>query len=141
MMAPPALIICEAVHVHDGDGPLWCKGGRKIRVAGIQAPDWEDAPPCRQHRPGYVCDDVKAAARQRIVAKLVLGKTLTCRKVDKNRARVVAVCTLPDRSDLACSIVTLGAAEWWPMYVRRYGLEMCDNDSNVEGRGVGGLPT
>lgn len=38
---------------------------------------------------------------------------------------IVARCTLPDRSDLACSIVTLGAAEWWPMYVRRYGLRPC----------------
>lgn len=122
--APPAFA-CIVVSVHDGDGPIACANGVKVRVAGIQAPDWEDAPPCRQHRPGYVCDDVKAAASQRIVAKLVLGKTLTCHPVGTSFARIVARCTLPDRSDLACSIVTLGAAEWWPEYVRRYHLRRC----------------
>ena len=57
--------ICQVVKVHDGDGPLWCRNGKKVRVAGIQAPDYESAQPCRTGRTNYVCDDRAAAASQR----------------------------------------------------------------------------
>ncbi|MBB4153261.1 hypothetical protein GGQ80_001149 [Sphingomonas jinjuensis] len=59
---PP--FVCEVVHVHDGDGPLWCRSWQRIRIAGIQAPDFTSAEPCRQHRRGYTCDD-RAAKRSR----------------------------------------------------------------------------
>jgi len=36
-----------------------------VRVAGIQAPDYESAQPCRTGRANYVCDDRAAAASQR----------------------------------------------------------------------------
>ena len=39
---------CEVVRVHDGDGPLWCRSGEKVRVAGIQAPDFANTEPCRR---------------------------------------------------------------------------------------------
>lgn len=38
-----ASFICDVTRVHDGDGPLWCSNGVKIRIAGIQAPDFEGA--------------------------------------------------------------------------------------------------
>lgn len=34
---------CHVIRVHDGDGPLWCRTGERIRIAGIQAPDFENA--------------------------------------------------------------------------------------------------
>lgn len=122
--APPAFE-CIVVSVYDGDGPIHCANGVKIRVAGIQAPDFERAEPCRRRKAGYVCSNLEAALAQQRVSRLVMGKTLACHQVGTSYARIVARCTLPDRSDLACSIVTLGAAEWWPGYVRRYHLRRC----------------
>jgi endonuclease YncB( thermonuclease family) len=37
--------LCLVTYVYDGDGPLWCQNGLKVRVAGIQAPDFENAEP------------------------------------------------------------------------------------------------
>jgi hypothetical protein len=36
---PQPQLVCHVIRVHDGDGPLWCRSGVKIRVAGVQAPD------------------------------------------------------------------------------------------------------
>lgn len=77
MMLAAALptFTCDVVRVHDGDGPLWCRSGEKVRVAGIQAPDFESAEPCRRpdaRRASYTCDDRAAARSQRIVNSLVL---------------------------------------------------------------------
>jgi hypothetical protein len=58
----PAAIACDVIRVHDGDGPLWCRSGEKIRVAGVQAPDFTSAEPCRNHRAGYVCDNALPSA-------------------------------------------------------------------------------
>lgn len=41
--ALPPPLVCQVVRVHDGDGPLWCRSGVKIRVAGVQAPDFGSA--------------------------------------------------------------------------------------------------
>lgn len=119
------MIPCEVISVHDGDGPIHCRNGVSIRVAGIQAPDFETAPPCRTHRPDYVCDDRKAAAARDIVWRLVWRTTLTCAPLDRSHARTVARCTLPDGRDLRCAIIALGAADHWPKYERRYRLAPC----------------
>ena len=49
-----------------------------IRVAGIQAPDYENAEPCRTRRAGYVCSDRFADRSRAIVTRMVLRRTLTC---------------------------------------------------------------
>lgn len=43
-MTPLPPFVCEVVQVHDGDGPLWCRSGEKVRVAGIQVFDFERVP-------------------------------------------------------------------------------------------------
>jgi endonuclease YncB( thermonuclease family) len=121
----PAPFVCSVTRVHDGDGPIWCKEGPKIRVAGIQAPDFESADPCRRRKPGYVCSDVRARASQRIVSSLVLHHRLRCVALEPSYSRMVATCRLADGRDLACTTVRAGAANWWPAYVRRYRLEPC----------------
>jgi endonuclease YncB( thermonuclease family) len=125
MIDLPPPFVCQVVKVHDGDGPLWCANGRKVRVAGVQAPDWEDAAPCRQKKAGYVCDDAKAAVSQRIAARLVLGKALDCRPVDRSWKRTVARCTLPDNRSLSCALIAAGAATRWDSYWRRYKMGGC----------------
>lgn len=121
---PPA-IICQVVKVYDADGPLWCANGVKIRVAGVQAPDYERAEPCRKRRPGYVCDDRKAAASKRIAERLVLGQRLNCQPVGRSFQRVVARCTLPDGRSLSCALIASGAAAKWDNWWRRYKMGNC----------------
>ncbi len=115
---------CTVIRVHDGDGPLTCANGVKIRIAGVQAPDFESAEPCRVGKPGYVCDDTRARAAQRVTAGLTLGKRLHCTAVDKSWNRVVARCWLPDNRSLTCAVIARGG--WaWPEYWRRYRMEEC----------------
>jgi endonuclease YncB( thermonuclease family) len=120
------MIVCEVIHVHDGDGPLRCANGVKIRVAGIQAPDYESASPC--HRPthaAYRCDN-RAAERSRvIVERLVLRKRLRCQPVGQSYSRVVARCTLPDGRSLSCAAIAAGAAVRWDRYWRQYRMGEC----------------
>jgi endonuclease YncB( thermonuclease family) len=123
--APLPTFQCTVTRVHDGDGPLWCANGIKIRVAGIQAPDLEDAEPCRRRQRSYVCSDVRAQRSQQIVERLTLGKSMECQPVDRSYARVVARCTLPDGRSLSCAIVAAGAATRWDIYWRRYRMGEC----------------
>lgn len=123
--AAPAAFACTVVRVHDGDGPLWCRQGPKVRIAGVQAPDFENASPCRTGRANYVCSDAKARASRRIVESLVLNKTLRCQPVDRSYSRVVARCTLPDGRSLSCATIAAGAAVRWDRYWRRYKMGGC----------------
>ncbi len=116
-MSPPA-------YVHDGD-TIRCADGLKIRVAGVQAPDFTSAEPCHRGKADYVCDD-RAAERSRHVAeRLTLRKMLTCRPVDRSYSRVVARCTLPDGRSLSCALIAAGAAARWDRYWRRYRMGEC----------------
>ena len=124
-ISQPPPIACEVVRVHDGDGPLWCRNGVKIRVAGVQAPDFTSAEPCRLGRPRYVCDDRAAERSRRVAERLTLRKTLTCRPVDRSYSRVVARCTLPDGRSLSCALLAAGAATRWDIYWRRYRMGEC----------------
>lgn len=130
MLAAAALpaFTCDVIRVHDGDGPLWCRSGEKVRVAGIQAPDFESAEPCRRpyaRRGNYTCDDRAAARSQRIVSGLVMGKRLTCQPTGKSYSRIVARCTLPDGRSLSCAAIAAGAAVRWDRYWRQYRMGDC----------------
>lgn len=119
---------CDVVRVHDGDGPLWCRSGEKVRIAGIQAPDFESAEPCRRpdaRRTNYTCDDRAAARSQRIVSSLVMGKRLICQPMGKSYSRIVVRCTLPDGRSLSCAAIAAGAAVRWDRYWRQYGMGEC----------------
>ena len=123
---PP--FVCEVVRVHDGDGPLWCRSGEKVRIAGVQAPDYASASPCRRpaaKRATYTCDDDAAERSRRIVTRLVLHQRLTCQPVDRSYKRIVARCTLPDGRSLSCAAIAAGAAVRWDSYWRRYRMGDC----------------
>jgi len=125
--ASPAFT-CVVTRVHDGDGPLWCANGVKVRVAGIQAPDFESASPCRRPAPqraAYTCDTAAAKRSRAIVERLTLQKRLKCQPVDRSYKRVVARCTLPDRRSLSCATIAAGAAVRWDRYWRKYGMGEC----------------
>ena len=121
---PPAFA-CEVVRVHDGDGPLWCRSGQKVRVAGVQAPDFTSAEPCRTGRANYVCDDQAAERARAVATRLTLNQRLFCQPVDRSYSRVVARCTLPDGRSLSCALLAAGAAQRWDRYWRRYKMGAC----------------
>jgi endonuclease YncB( thermonuclease family) len=120
---PP--FVCEVRHVHDGDGPLHCANGVKVRIAGVQSPDFEDSEPCRTARPGYVCDDRLAAQAQAITARLTLHQRLTCQPLGHSFKRIVASCLLPDGQRLECAVIAAGAGVRWERYWRAYKLPRC----------------
>ena len=127
-MTPLPPFVCEVVKVHDGDGPLWCRSGQKVRVAGIQAPDFESAEPCRRpaaRRATYTCDDAAAQRSQQIVSRLTLNQRLICQPMATSYKRVVARCTLPDGRSLSCATIAAGAAVRWDSYWRRYKMGEC----------------
>ena len=126
--ALPPPLICDVVRVHDGDGPLWCRSGERIRVAGVQSPDFESAAPCRPRaikRRAYICNNQTAKRSQQITARLTLGKRLVCQPVGTSYKRVVARCMLPDGRSLSCAAVAAGAAVRWDRYWRQYGMGAC----------------
>jgi len=119
---------CEVTRVHDGDGPLWCRSGQKIRVAGVQAPDFESAAPCRRpdaRRANYTCDNRAARRAQRIMSGLTLGKQLRCQPTGKSYSRIVTRCTLPDGRSLSCAAIASGAAVRWDRYWQQYRMGDC----------------
>jgi endonuclease YncB( thermonuclease family) len=125
---PIAVFPCTVPRVHDGDGPLWCSSGIKVRVAGIQAPDFTRAEPWRRpdvRRVNHTCDDRAEARSQHIVERLVLNQTVACQPMGKSYKRVVARCTLPDERSLSCATIAAGAAVRWDRYWRRYGMGAC----------------
>ena len=119
---------CVVVRIHDGDGPLWCANGIKVRIAGVQAPDYEDAEPCRRRDTSwanYTCDNAAANRSQQIVERLVLRQIMTCQPVGMSYARVVARCKLADGRSLSCAVIAAGAATRWDRYWRQYRLGDC----------------
>lgn len=117
---------CTVIRVHDGDGPLWCAEGMKIRIAGIQAPDFDTAPPCHdRRRVNYRCDNAAAERSRQVVEGLTLHRRLRCRPVALSYRRIVARCTLRDGRSLSCAVLAAGGAVRWDRYWQRYGMGDC----------------
>lgn len=126
--SPNADFPCTVTRVHDGDGPLWCSNGIKVRIAGVQAPDFESASPCRAGDPrrvNYRCDNAAAERSRLIVERLVMRTTLRCEATGRSYRRVVARCILPDGRSLSCAAIASGAAVRWDRYWREYRMGEC----------------
>lgn len=121
---PPPPFVCLVVRVHDGDS-LTCANGRKVRIAGIAAPDYPDAEPCRTRRMGYVCDARAADHSRDAVARLTLNRRLTCQPVGQSWSRIVARCRFADGRDLSCAVLATGTAAKWDRYWRAYRMGEC----------------
>ena len=108
---PAAPFTCVVVRAHDDDGPLWCSKGIRVRIAGVQAPDYEGAEPCRRpdaRRANYTCDNAAADRSRQIVQRVTLRQTMTCQSVGASYSREVARCTLPDGRSLSCAVIATG---------------------------------
>jgi endonuclease YncB( thermonuclease family) len=115
--------ICTPVAVWDGDGPIWCKEGARVRIAGISAREMDGT--CR---PGHPCPSASAIdARNALVRLLggalgvnatghvlVKGPSLSC--VSDGPAggtRTAAACTFPGGRDLAREMLRTGTVKAW----------------------------
>lgn len=132
MIVAAAAFICTPIRVWDGDGPIWCAEGPKVRLAAIAAREIDGS--CRRGQPCPPATGI--AARDRLVRMLggargrsreghvlVAGPPLTCRRVAyDDYGRTVAWCSAPRIGDLSCALVTARVAVRWPRYG---GQEVC----------------
>lgn len=117
---------CTPTHVWDGDGPIWCAEGPRVRLAGIAAREIDGS--CS---PGHPCPDASARAARDGLAKmlgkvagiaptghlLVKGPQLQC--VSEGGAggkRTAAWCSSPVHGDISCAMVKAGLAMRWARY-------------------------
>jgi hypothetical protein len=139
-VAPGAAIVakgerfaCTPEKLWDGDGPIHCAEGPKLRLAGIAAREMDGS--CS---PGHPCPDSSAeAARDALAALLgrttgnapaghllVQGPALQCvSEGSANGNRTAAWCRSPTAGDLSCAMVASGTAAKWPRYWRDHSCD------------------
>jgi endonuclease YncB( thermonuclease family) len=123
---------CTPTRVWDGDGPIWCAEGPRLRLAGVAAREMDGT--CRSNQP---CPGATAAqARDRLVSlvgsrtgwsseghALVRGPTMRCRSDGgAGGNRTAAWCTSPISGDVNCALVRSGVALKWQRY---WGAHRC----------------
>lgn len=130
VVAAGAAFTCTPVAVWDGDGPIWCAEGPKVRIAGVAAREMDGS--CKANQP---CPPVGAAdARGRLVRLLggakgtlptghvkVRGAPMRCvSDGSAGGSRTAAWCRSPDFGDLSCAVVRGGGAVRWARYWRNH---------------------
>ncbi|OYW42454.1 MAG: hypothetical protein B7Z38_04945 [Rhodobacterales bacterium 12-64-8] len=92
--------------VLDGDTFTLSGESRRIRVWGLDAPEW---------------DQRGGSAATATLRSLISGKTLKCNVLDIDRyGRLVGQCFLPDGRDIAAEMIRSGAASEYCRYSRGY---------------------
>ena len=124
---------CTPTRVWDGDGPIWCAEGPKIRLAAIAAREIDET--CK---PAHPCPSASGgsarAALVRLIGKprgrsreghlLVEARPLACVSRGSGKGeRTAALCKTASGTDLSCAMVRGGYALRWPQYDRR--RELC----------------
>lgn len=123
---------CTPTAVWDGDGPVWCAEGQRVRLSGIAAREIDET--CSA---GHPCPDASGiAARDQLVMLLggpkgtlptghikVSAPPLRCTSMGNGRgARTAAFCQRQDGVDLSCAMVASGTALIWQRY---WGSHKC----------------
>ena len=123
---------CTPVRVWDGDGPIWCAEGPKIRLSGIAAREMDGR--CIASHP---CPKATAtAARDKLVSivgkpigrsdeghVLVQGPKLRCQSLGSaGGSRTAAWCVSPVHGDLSCKMVKSGTVLKWQKF---WGKHRC----------------
>lgn len=119
---------CTPIRVWDGDGPIWCQEGPRIRLSGIAAREIDGT--CK---PNHPCPAASGEAARNHLASLVgtvtgrsreghllvRGPALQCRSVGGGKgSRTAAWCASPRVGDLSCRMVQDGYALRWDQYWR-----------------------
>jgi endonuclease YncB( thermonuclease family) len=114
---------CTPTLVWDGDGPIWCAEGPKIRLAGINAREHDET--CRPNAP---CPKASGRAARDYLVKLlggprgttrtghirVAGPPLRCRSDGWGKGdRTAAWCLLSSGADLSKELVASTTVTRW----------------------------
>ena len=121
-VAASAAFLCTPVAVWDGDGPIWCAEGPKIRLGNIAARELDGS--CRAGHPCPRSSGIEA--RDALVALLggakgrlssghvkVSAPPMRCRASHQSYGRVVASCRLSDGRDLGAAMLRTGTVVRW----------------------------
>jgi len=126
IVASGQIFTCTPVRVWDGDGPVWCEEGPRLRLSGIAAREMDGT--CNAGQP---CPDASAIeARDALVGLLggrrgvmptghiiVAGGPMRCASTGPaGGSRTGAWCTLPAGADLSCAMVATGTVLKWARY-------------------------
>lgn len=121
---------CTPTRVWDGDGPIWCAEGPRIRLSGIATRETDGS--CKSGHPCPATDPVVSrdalvilVGRPVGVAReghiLVRGPTMSCRSVGSAGGhRTAATCVSPQSGDLSCKMVGGHWADKWKKYWRKH---------------------
>lgn len=121
---------CTPTRVWDGDGPIWCAEGPRVRLSGIAARETDGT--CRDNQPCPAAGAGEARnALVRLVGRatgtsreghvLVNGPTMRCVSVGGGGgSRTAAWCVSPIGGDLSCAMVQGGWALRWERYWRQH---------------------
>jgi endonuclease YncB( thermonuclease family) len=123
LAAAGAMFACTPISVWDGDGPIRCQEGPRIRLEGIAAREMDGT--CSR---GHPCPRASAEAAREALVQLLGGPrgrlrtghiqvrypTMQCRSAGTSYERVVASCTLQDGRDLSAAMIRTGTVLPWP---------------------------
>lgn len=101
---------CRVARVNDGD-TLRCQDGTRVRLHALSARERDNS--CS---PGHPCSTTSADEARRILTRLVSGKILDCMTTGQSYERVTAICWTPERVEVNCYMVEVGAAELWERF-------------------------
>ncbi|PEQ10319.1 hypothetical protein B2G71_22945 [Novosphingobium sp. PC22D] len=121
-LAAGIVFMCTPIAVYDGDGPVICRSGEKIRIEGIAAREMDGS--CRAGQP---CPRASAEAARDALVNILGGargrwKTghivvrfpaMQCLSYGPSYQRTVASCTLPDGRDLGSAMLATGTVLPW----------------------------
>ncbi len=130
VIAAGATFTCTPVAVWDGDGPVWCAEGPRIRIAGVAAREMDGTCKANQPCPAMAAED----ARDRLVELfggsrgrlgnghvVVRAPAMTCvSEGSAGGSRTAAWCRSPIFGDLSCAVVRSGGAIRWQRYWRNH---------------------
>ena len=117
---------CTPIAVWDGDGPIWCSEGPRIRLSGIAAREMDET--CSV---GHPCPAVSGLKARNELANLLGGPKGTLQtghikvsspplkcasKGNGVGSRTAAFCQRQDGVDLSCAMVAGGWALRWDRY-------------------------
>ncbi|MEL7684397.1 hypothetical protein AAG594_08685 [Citromicrobium bathyomarinum] len=117
---------CTPTAVWDGDGPVWCAEGPRIRLSGIAAREMDGTCSSGHPCPSASAEDARDALASLIGApggfgphghRLVTGPTMRCRSTGSAGGnRTAAWCVSPLSGDVSCAMVRSGKVVRWERY-------------------------
>ena len=121
---------CTPTRVWDGDGPVWCVEGPRVRLSGIAARESDGTCRSNQPCPAATAEQARdtlvsllgrASGRSREGHVLVEGPPLSCRSLGNGKGqRTAAWCTSPRVGDVSCAMVASGTVLRWQRYWREH---------------------